>query len=169
MKMSETFESKYVSAADLKERPATLRMGECLSEVLDGKTKPVLYFLGRKKGLVLNPTNGKKIAEIYGDDTADWYDQMIEIYPTETEYAGKTVPCIRVRASRTETRSGDRQEPRREAPREPARDERHSERREFTQPTSGPERAHDREVDDRPRDPPRQAVRSNDMDDPIPF
>jgi hypothetical protein len=173
MKINDAFPSKYLKAEDLQGRPATLRMGEALPEMLDGEQKIILYFQGKKKGLVLNVTNAKKIAEVHGEETNDWYDRTIEIYPTETDYAGKTVPCIRIRAARAEARSGDRQEPRREAAREPARDERHSERREFTQPTSGPERVHDREVDDRVHSdpPPRQAARSerNDMDDEIPF
>lgn len=163
MDINAAFPSKYLKCEDLQGRPATIRMGDVVGENIDGDNKMILYFLGKKKGLVLNKTNGMKIAETYGNETADWYDQLIELYPAETDYAGKTVPCIRVRApsqARTETRSEARPAPPREAPRERAH--------EPDRISSGLDRGHDREVDDAPRGPPpRQA--SRDMNDDIPF
>jgi hypothetical protein len=170
MRVAEQFPSKYLSADDLQGKPAVVRMGECINELLDGKNKMILSFQGRKKTMVLNKTNATKIADIYGEETEDWYDKVIELYTAEVDFQGRTVEAIRVRAPRTETRSNERSEPRREAQREPDRGaERHLERREYTQPTSGPDRGHDRVADDRPRDPPPRRAAPADMDDDIPF
>lgn len=62
--------------------------------------KPVLYFVGKTKGLVMNKTNASTIAEAYGDDTDQWVNQPLTIYPTTTDYAGKRVACIRVEVPR---------------------------------------------------------------------
>lgn len=163
MNINEAFPSKYLSAADLQGRPATVRMGEVVAEVLDRENKMVLYFQGKKKGMVLNKTNATKIAELHGEETNDWYDKAIELYSAEVDYQGRTVDAIRVRAARTETRSPDRQEQRRDPP--PREHTREPER------VSAQERVYDRETDDRPRDPPpRQAPSRNaDLDDSIPF
>lgn len=59
--------------------------------------KPLCYFRGKKKPLALNSTNCKVIAKLYGNDTADWAGKGITLYPTQTEMAGETVDCIRVR------------------------------------------------------------------------
>ena len=57
----------------------------------------VLYFNKTKKTLPLNRVNWDSVADILGDDTDDWIGGKIELYPTTTEMAGKTVPCVRVR------------------------------------------------------------------------
>ena len=58
------------------------------------------YWLGFKefeRGLVLNVTNGRRIADAYGDALKEWLGRTIELYPSETEVGGETVECIRVR------------------------------------------------------------------------
>ena len=166
MNVNEAFPSKYLNATDLGGRPATVRMGDVMQEVLDRENKLVLYFQGKKKGMVLNKTNATKIAETYGQETNDWYDKVIELYTAEVDYQGKTVEAIRVRAPRTETRSADRGEPRRDPPREPARDDRGGDFGRGGGDTQT--RSYDRDTDDRPAPPPRRAVHA-DMDDDIPF
>lgn len=61
------------------------------------KRAPVLSFVGKKKKLVLNATNGATIAEMYGFDTRAWVGKKIVLYPTTTKFGKKVVPCIRVR------------------------------------------------------------------------
>jgi hypothetical protein len=164
MNIGEAFPSKYLSAADLQGRPATVRMGEVTKEILDREEKLILAFQGKKKTMVLNKTNATKIAEIHGQETNDWYDKTIEIYAAEVDFQGRTVDAIRVRAPRTETRPPDRSEARRDPPpREHARDD----RREASDGDTMT-RTYDRETDERPRDPPPRRAAA-DMDDDIPF
>ena len=102
MKREEVFPSKYLKADDLDGKAAVVTIKDAPFEILkgtDGKEqgKVVLYFNKTKKALPLNRVNWDAVADILGDDTEDWPSGRIELYPTTTEMAGKTVPCIRVR------------------------------------------------------------------------
>lgn len=59
--------------------------------------KPLVHFVGKKKPMVLNTTNAKAIAAMYGNNTDDWAGKPISIYATKTTFAGEEVDCIRVR------------------------------------------------------------------------
>jgi|SoiMethySBSTD1v2_1073268.scaffolds.fasta_scaffold225255_3 hypothetical protein len=103
MKRDDVFPSKYLKCADLNGKPFVLSIASAPLETLkssDGKEqkKIVLYFLGAKKTLPLNATNFDSAAEICGDDTDNWPGHKIELYPSRTQMAGKTVDCIRIRA-----------------------------------------------------------------------
>ena len=63
----------------------------------DGEKKPVVYFVGKEKGLVLNKTNANVIAEEFGDDTARWTNKELELFTTPVTFQGQTRPAIRVR------------------------------------------------------------------------
>lgn len=64
-----------------------------------GERKPLVYFRGTKKPLVLNATNGDTITSIAGSDDVDrWPGICITLYPTRVKGAkGGHVPAIRVR------------------------------------------------------------------------
>lgn len=101
MKISEAFPSKYVSAAELQGQDVTVAMSHVvMEEVDDNEPRPVLYFQGMSKGLVLNRTNATTIADMYGDDTDGWAGRPITVFPTQTEFRGKQVACIRVRINK---------------------------------------------------------------------
>jgi len=97
MKMSEEFPSKWLKAADLQGREVKVIMSNCERETIGDDQKPVLYFKGKEKGVVLNKTNAQVISDFYGDDTADWYDQPIILFSVMTEYQGRATPGLRVR------------------------------------------------------------------------
>ncbi len=59
--------------------------------------KGIVYFEEVSRGLVLNRTNLKRIVKSLGDDTDAWPGKKITLYPSETDFGGRTVPCIRVR------------------------------------------------------------------------
>src|SRR5262249_10797846 len=59
--------------------------------------KPVVYFNGKEKGVVLNKTNSYTIATAYGDETNDWFGNEVILFSVMTEYGGKHTPAIRVR------------------------------------------------------------------------
>lgn len=59
--------------------------------------KGVVLFSEFDRGLVLNKTNSRTIAGLYGSDTDTWVGQQITIYRSETSFQNKTVPCIRVK------------------------------------------------------------------------
>lgn len=100
MRMSQAFPSKYLKAADLDNRRFTLAMARVEMESINENEhpKPVLYFQGAEKGMVLNQTNGMMIASLYGDDTNNWPGQKIELYTAIVQFQGQSVPAIRVMA-----------------------------------------------------------------------
>lgn len=49
------------------------------------------------KPMVLNKTNCKVVASLYGDYIEDWIGKKITIYATTTKFGRETVPCLRVK------------------------------------------------------------------------
>lgn len=95
------YPSKYVKAADLNGKDITLTIQKLVVEKMghgsEEERKPVLYFRGATKGLVLNRTNAMIIGALYGDETDDWVGQRITIYPTKVRAFGSMQDAIRVR------------------------------------------------------------------------
>jgi len=100
MKVSAAFPSKYLKAADLNDQNRILKMADVemttISETEDDK--PVLYFEGVEKGLVLNKTNSAKIAAAYGDEMDEWKGHEIVLFCAMVDFKGDSVEAIRVRA-----------------------------------------------------------------------
>jgi hypothetical protein len=102
MKISQLYPSKYVKAADLEERTVTLTIDKLVIEDManhngEKERKPVLYFRKATKGLVLNATNARTIAGLYGDESNDWPGKRISIYPTRVKAFGAVHDTIRVK------------------------------------------------------------------------
>lgn len=107
MKIGSAFPSNYIKCDDLQGRAVQVRMNYVKFEDIGGDNKPVLYFMGKEKGMVLNKTNANMIAEIFGDETDGWTNQPIELYPAKTELHGKRVDCIRVREAKGSHNGGE--------------------------------------------------------------
>lgn len=92
--------SALLSAEDLQGKKITLPISAAAVEEIgqgdDKDHKVVLSFKGAEKKLALNKTNAKTIAAGYGDETDNWIGEDLCLYPTTTEFQGKTVPCVRV-------------------------------------------------------------------------
>ena len=104
MKMSEAFPSAYLKSTDIGDNPVTHIMDKVtMEEVGQEREKlPVLHFQTTDKSLVLNKTNANAITALYGDDTMGWNGRSIELFVIQTEFAGKVVPGIRVRAAKAQ-------------------------------------------------------------------
>ncbi len=99
--ISELFPSRFLKAADLKGRTVKVKIKKVEVEEIgqDKDKKPVIYFDGVERGLVMNKTNGVAIAEIHGDATGEWTGKEIEIFSMMVPFQGQNVPAIRVRAA----------------------------------------------------------------------
>jgi hypothetical protein len=96
------FPSHYLKASDLNGASPVVTISRLAVEPIgrNKEMKPVLYFVGKDKGLVLNKTNASKIAQLSGSkDTDDWAGVRIRLYATEVEFGGESVEAIRVRAA----------------------------------------------------------------------
>lgn len=98
--INDAFPSKYLKAGDLKGRSIVVTIDRVEMEAVgqEKQIKPVLYFAGKEKGMVLNKTNTNKIMQLTESPvTEDWKGMAILLYPTETSYQGEQVDCIRVK------------------------------------------------------------------------
>jgi len=94
-------QSRFLSTADLTQEKK-LRIKSVTVESVRGNSgrqeeKPVAWFTNHKKGLVLNATNRRTLQAALGDDMEKWANAIIIVFPTHTDYAGKTVGALRVR------------------------------------------------------------------------
>ncbi len=97
MKISDEFPSQFLKASDLQGKEVRVIMGRVEREKIGNDTKPVLYFKGKDRGLVLNKTNASTISDGYGDDTDDWFDNPLILFSVKTDYQGKVVDATRCR------------------------------------------------------------------------
>jgi len=106
------FDNTYIGAWDI---PAGRDVAVTIAKVEAGTLtsqrgqdrKPIVYFKGKTKGMVMNKTNCKAIAGLYGVDTTQWVGKQIAIYSTTTQAGGETVECLRVRPAAPVTANAD--------------------------------------------------------------
>lgn len=96
------FDSEYLANWDLED-DTTVEISKVVAGEVGGQhgetksKRPVIYFKSARKGMVLNKTNGKIIAGMYGNLTEKWIGKSITLFVTQCEAFGETVDCIRVR------------------------------------------------------------------------
>src|SRR5690242_16780983 len=97
MKINGAFPSDYLKAADLNGKAIRVSIDTVTVEKIGEDQKPVLHFIGKDKGLVLNKTNSARIVEAVGsDETDDWSGWSIVLYPCKVDFQGKRVDAIRI-------------------------------------------------------------------------
>lgn len=120
MNVNDAFPSKYLSAKDLQNREHTLTISNLTMEEMNGdrgkQSKPVAFFQGAQKGLVLNKTNSLTIAAAYGDEMMAWIGRQIVVFPAMDRMAGEMKPCIRVRPVFSNAAAAPAPAPARESP-----------------------------------------------------
>ena len=98
MNLDTMYPSKWLKAGDLQGQTLPVVIARVVMEdVGDESGKPVAYFQGRDKGLVLNKTNAMSIGLVHGAETDGWVGKTIELFPAVVMFQGQNVPCIRVR------------------------------------------------------------------------
>ena len=97
MDVNQAFPSNFLKAADLQNREIPVTIDRVDMETIGQDHKPVLYFQGKQKGIVLNKTNAMNIAAAYGSDTDGWTGEQVVLFSVWTDFQGKSVQAIRVR------------------------------------------------------------------------
>jgi hypothetical protein len=100
MRVSDVFPSNYLKASDLQGRTLRVTMDRVEVEQIGQDRKPILYFVGKQKGVVLNKTNAGNIAIMFGEDMDEWGGSDVELFPTMVDYQGRSVEAIRIRPVR---------------------------------------------------------------------
>lgn len=97
MNIHQAFPSTYIRPDDLQGRPLPCKITAVKYETVGKDQRLVVRLEGTSKLFVLNKTNASTIAMRYGTETDSWAGGDIVLYPSQTEYQGKLVPCIRVK------------------------------------------------------------------------
>ena len=111
MNIDNEFPSKYLKSADLDGEAIKVKIKEVVKEMLKTQKgeeeKLAIYFVGAKKGMILNKTNAYTIKTAYGPDTDDWIGQTIELFAMPVEYQGRMVDGLRVRVPKKKAAAAD--------------------------------------------------------------
>jgi len=97
------YDSEYLASWDFEDNDVTVTISKVVQgELRDPSTgskakKPLVYFKGAEKALVLNKTNGRIVADMYGTDADKWIGKAITLYAGPVEAFGKTVGSVKVR------------------------------------------------------------------------
>ncbi len=91
----------YLEGEEIKGKHLTLTILDMRTEELKShkgakENKEVLYFKETKKGFVLNKTNAKRIAQMYGATTGQWEGKQITLTTEEVEAFGEVHNALRV-------------------------------------------------------------------------
>lgn len=106
MNINEAFPSKYLKASDLQGGQPTVTISHVtVEEVGETDRKPVIYFVGKEKGIVLNKTNATNIGDAYGPDTDEWTGKKVTLFTAWVDFNGRSVEAIRIRRA-DEARGG---------------------------------------------------------------
>lgn len=103
------YEGNFLEAADLLGREVEVEIREVVPantvRAEDGQIipKPILYFAGAKKGLILNKTNARRIILCYAPDRPsmdEWVGLKITLLNEDDrrpDMNGRKGPCVRVK------------------------------------------------------------------------
>ena len=98
--VNDLYPSKYLKSSELgNSRPVvTIERWDVADLDRDGKSerKPVLYFAGKAKGLVLNRTNAQIIESFLGPDIDAWVGKRIRLYVAKVPFQGRLTEAVRV-------------------------------------------------------------------------
>lgn len=93
------FPRKFISAPDLQGQVQDVVIESVTKREIEAGEgeKPIISFRGISKAMRLNVVNTNTIIALYGSETDDWTGKAIAIYPSECDFQGKRVKCIRVK------------------------------------------------------------------------
>ena len=97
MKLEDFYPSKYLKSADLDGKDVALTIRDVERKQFEEEVKPIVWFEGTTKGLILNRTNFGTIAELHGPDTDTWIGKRVTLFGTEVDFRGTQTLAIRVR------------------------------------------------------------------------
>lgn len=111
MKIGDAFPSKWLKADDLKGRRLKVVIDRVQLETISDEEKPVMYFRGKDKGMVMNQTNAGRLTVGFGtDDTEEWSGKEIILQSEPVQFQGRTVQGLRVQVPQPEPSDSSEEE-----------------------------------------------------------
>jgi len=96
MKMSTAFPGAHFKAADLAAGPIVATIAAVAMGKVGDDTKPLMKFYEFEQDLVLNVTNANTLIEAFGDESAAWTGQQVQMYATKVQFGAEMVDAIRL-------------------------------------------------------------------------
>jgi hypothetical protein len=99
--------SRYLKAHELQGRSPIVTIDRVAAEVTGRKreTKPVVYFVGKAKGMLINRTLATAITQIAGSPlTENWRGVKVQLIATTATYGDQSYPVVRIQAPTAATR-----------------------------------------------------------------
>jgi hypothetical protein len=95
--LKDAFPSKYIKSDDLAGQRVPLTvMAVTMEDIGDKEFKPIMRFMGREKGMVINKTNATLMSAIWGEDTDRWTGQKLDLFAMPVNFQGKMVMGLSV-------------------------------------------------------------------------
>lgn len=111
--------SDYIKAEDIGQQMWTFTINTAdVKEFDNGDRKIVLTFKEWDKGLPLNVTNARAIADLYGHNSNDWIGKQIMLFSMPVKFQDRMVDAVRIRAP---MQQGQPAQPQRSAPQDYAK------------------------------------------------
>jgi hypothetical protein len=98
MKLNEIFHGDALKCADLNGKEVTLKIQSYEVKDFDDGKKLELHFESTERTLICNKTNANTVSEFLGDNIDMWCGSEIVLFPAKTDFQGRQVDCIRVKA-----------------------------------------------------------------------
>ncbi len=99
MQFDELYPSRFLKSEDVEDGPVQFTIASIKPEQLNGERKVVCSFKDSDKQLVVNKTNGRALAKMYGNDTRNWLGKPVTLVATEVDFKGDLVPAIRIKVT----------------------------------------------------------------------
>lgn len=99
MELSSVFGGDTLKAADLKGAEPIVTISNVEKKIFDNGPKLVVQFKGKKKALICNKTNAKRIAHLHGPETDHWVGKDVTLYVDMVDFKGDVVEAIRIKAA----------------------------------------------------------------------
>jgi hypothetical protein len=105
MRMRDALPGRYLTGDDLDGEVVVTIERVVLEPFRDPRTrvetrKPVMYFQRAKRGLIVNRTNWRSVADLYGDESDNWTGKRIALAGVMVDAYGKQTKAVRVRPVR---------------------------------------------------------------------
>ena len=110
----------YIGAY-MVDKDTTVKITKVVREIVKGENgkseECTIAYLEGTKPFILNRTNSKTIAKLYGTPyIEDWIGKLITLFPTTTKVAGETVECLRIRPTKPVQSAPQQNTPNQSAP-----------------------------------------------------
>jgi len=99
MRAEDAFPSPFLKASQIK-RPTDVQIDRVEMHQFDDGAKPVVYFVGKDPGVVLNRTRWNALVELcQNEDSNGWVGHWVTVSTQKVMFAGKSVDGIKFERS----------------------------------------------------------------------